>query len=974
MAREYGVVGMKKWWGALLLAVSLLLLPEGICFGEGASPERGRVLRVGYVPDTGFIEEDWPGHFRGYGYEYMEFLANYGNWVFEYVPSTTWMECAAKLQSGEIDLLPEMPGNYRILQNVKRTDHVIGRLAMELVVNPDGMKPNMRLGTYDSSYPIPHLKSVAEGEGFTYELTKYPLFYDMQEAFDRGELDGYVGPMLHPQEGRHVLEIFDRQSYRLLVRADQEELLRQMNLAMDQMLLYQSNIRESLNEKYMRRGGFPLILNRAEREYLQEKQKLRTVIFNEHHPYAFFEDGKMQGVIPEILTQISEDLGVEIEIVHPDSRDEAERLIRSGQVDFVADAICDFSWAHGHNMRPTQFYLDLEYVPVARKGERIRDTSRVACVEELLYTKNYIEPLFSAERRLYVSSLEEGFRAVSEGKADIIFAPQGEVNYLMEATGSYHLEAGSESDFSELISLGVSRNADTRLWQVLNKEINHLDQDKIRSIINRTEQSTGHFSIRWMIYHYPLQSLFVLAVLGAIVILGLWFRFRMRRSHMAVVQHMAYTDMRYDLPNLVWLEKEVPGLLRQKREDYQAGRLYGMVLSMGSTAAMTELYGRELLDSKLKELAAGLGSQDWVLLTATGRDAGHLACICRGENTAQMQRSVAGAIAKYGYLATNDTRIWLHMHAGLCPLRPGGEFIQTMDRAAIACGELRGSYDEVRMFDEQLQERLVLEQQIESHMEQALAAGEFHAWYQPKYDIRTRKIVGAEALVRWISGEMGFMPPGKFIPLFEKNGFVVSVDYAILEQAFEFQQKRLAEGKPVMPISVNQSRLHMTEEGYLEKMRAIVEKYRIPKGLIELEVTETVFGDFDQEESQKNAANIVRGLHEMGFSVSVDDFGSGYSSFMLLNYLPLDVMKIDRSLLTSSEDSQRMRDILGNVIRLGKTLHMQVICEGIETEEQEKLLLELGCHFGQGYLNGKPMKEADFEEYLEGREIGHPEE
>ena len=160
----------------------------------------------------------------------------------------------------------------------------------------------------------------------------------------------------------------------------------------------------------------------------------------------------------------------------------------------------------------------------------------------------------------------------------------------------------------------------------------------------------------------------------------------------------------------------------------------------------------------------------------------------------------------------------------------------------------------------------------------------------------------------------------------------------------------------------------MTEEGYLDKIKAIIDKYQLsPTGLIELEVTETVFGDFDQKSNQKRAADIISKLHEMGFTISVDDFGSGYSSFMMLNHLPMDVMKIDRSLLDASDDSNRMRSILANVIKLGRSLNMQVICEGIETPEQEELLLELGCHYGQGFLNAKPMPLKDFIAFFEKR-------
>ena len=179
--------------------------------------------------------------------------------------------------------------------------------------------------------------------------------------------------------------------------------------------------------------------------------------------------------------------------------------------------------------------------------------------------------------------------------------------------------------------------------------------------------------------------------------------------------------------------------------------------------------------------------------------------------------------------------------------------------------------------------------------------------------------------------------------------------------------ERLKAGKEVVPISVNQSRLHMTEDGYLDKMRAIVEKYNLPPNIIELEVTESMFGDFDKKTARQNAEKIITGLKEMGFIISVDDFGAGYSSFSLLGSLPMDVMKIDRSVLTGADTSQKMKKILGNVIKLGHSLGMNVICEGIETVEEEQLLLSLGCRYGQGFLNAKPMPVDDFIKFFEQR-------
>lgn len=950
---------MKKFLRALVFAAAFVLpfVFTANAFADG-------VLKVGYVKDTNFIEEDRPGHYTGYGYEYMEFLASYGGWTFEYVPLDSWKECGEKLNTGEIDILPAMPGYYKSIPNSVRTDHVVGRFPMELVVGDDGIKSHMKIGTLPSNCPTPGFPTIAAGEGFDYELVSYSLYHDMLAAFSAGDIDGYICAMLNPRESQNAWALFDRQSYRVLVRKDRTELLDMLNIAMDQMLLYQPDIRDRLNRKFLRTDGFPLILNRDEREFLRQK-KLTAVIFVWQRPYAYRENGEPKGVMADIVKRIADDLGVEIEILRTADIGEAAEALKSGKADFAVDAVCDFSWANALGIKPTQSYLSLQYVPVRRRDAETDENFRIAACSSMLFTKNFVEPKYDAERIIYFDTVEDCFRAVADGKADVTFAPRSEVSYIIEAVDAYNLDFGAESDFYDEISLGVNQSADIKLWHILNKEMNHIAAEWIRNKLNAAEKSPGNVSVKRLIYHYPLHAMAVLALVAAIVMAAFWYRAKMRKRHIAVVQHMAYTDMRYDLPNLAWLEKETPPLLEKYQDNYRAGKFYVTVFSMDNKAAVIE-YGRELLGNHLKRMAVHLDKKDWVKLTAIGVDAGQIVCVTLGKDDDNMRALVAEAVAKYSYIKTSDSRIKLNMSAGICAFRESDLSVrQAIDRAITAAREIGG--EDVRIFDEPLKEKLRLRQQIEGSMEKALESGEFHAWYQPKYDIKTRKIIGAEALVRWISKDMGFMPPGKFIPLFETNGFVIPVDYCLLEQTFELQKSRLDAGKEVVPISVNQSRLHITEEGYLDKMQALVDKYKLPKGLIELELTETVFGDFDQKEHQKRAAHIVHALHDMGFTMSVDDFGSGYSSFTMLSFLPLDVMKIDRSLLNATGDSQRMRDILGNVIRLGKTLNMSIICEGIETEEQEKLLLDLGCRMGQGYLNAKPMPKDDFVKFFEER-------
>ena len=931
-------------------------------------------VKVGYVQGTGFLEEDRPGHKIGYGYEYMEFLANYAHCKFEYVEFEKWTDLTAAIGRGEVDVAPGMPGDYHQLPNTRRTDHVIGRFPMELVLGKDGVKPNMKIGTLASNYPTPGFPGIAQAEGFTYELVTFNSIKAMRDALESGEIDGCIEPMLTPHQNENVIALFDRQSYRLSVRNDKPELWNALNLAMDQLLLNQSNIRDKLNQKYMRVDGFPLILSKNEKDYLAERQKLRTAIFLHRQPYAYYNnEGELIGVFPDIIKKISQDLNVEIEIVPTKTIAETSELVKNGEVDFIVDAVCDYSWAEEFNMKPTQSYLSMDYVPVTREGDLEKDTSNfiVACIDDMFHTEAFINVLYPAERRLNVSSPEAALVAVAEGRADIAYIRRSSLTSVIENSGTYLLTPAAESVYSEPVSFGVYTNEDPKLWHILNKSISHLDNDWIRDSINKYQQVEVNITPEWILYHHPLRVLAAFVIVIAIIAGLLAYRSRVKKQHIELVEHMAYTDLRYNLPNVPWLEHNVPIEYENLENDNPGVQTFFVVFSMASAATVAKEYGRKIIDKQFMTMSKNLEKDSPVIFVAAGIDVEHLICFCKAESIDSIKEWAENAIQKYSFMEIADvnSKIVLRIKAGISVYTRMLYVQQAIDRAVIACHQKGGN---VVVFDEKLEEQITMQHTIETRMEQALRDGEFQAWYQPKYDIRTRRIVGAEALVRWISPELGFMPPGKFIPLFEQNGFVIPVDHYLLEKTCQLQRERLDAGKEVVPISVNQSRLHMTEEGYLEKMKAVVEKYNLPRGLIELEVTETVFGDFDTKGGQASAAEIIQGLHDLGFTISVDDFGSGYSSYTMLGNLQMDVLKIDRSILVGADTSSRMRQILGNVIKLGKALKMKVICEGIETVEQENLLLELGCYLGQGFLNCKPLPVADFVNFFEKRnaEVG----
>ncbi len=246
---------------------------------------------------------------------------------------------------------------------------------------------------------------------------------------------------------------------------------------------------------------------------------------------------------------------------------------------------------------------------------------------------------------------------------------------------------------------------------------------------------------------------------------------------------------------------------------------------------------------------------------------------------------------------------------------------------------------------------------IENDMKRALATGEFKVFYQAKWDIVGNHLAGAEALVRWIKPDGSMVFPDEFIPIFEKNGFIEKLDFFVLENVCEEFQKLLNEGKDVYPISVNQSRVLLHSPDYVENVEKIIKKYEIPEGAIELEITESVFDD-DRERMKET----INRLKKCGVKVAVDDFGSGYSSLNMLKDEAFDIIKIDREFFSESATSNISMWILQKIIEMVNGLGMEIICEGVETQDQVNILKMLGCRMVQGYFYSKPISYDEYKE------------
>lgn len=264
------------------------------------------------------------------------------------------------------------------------------------------------------------------------------------------------------------------------------------------------------------------------------------------------------------------------------------------------------------------------------------------------------------------------------------------------------------------------------------------------------------------------------------------------------------------------------------------------------------------------------------------------------------------------------------------------------------------------LFDQSMMEGIRREVEITSGIPRALERNEFQVYFQPKMDTGTMDLIGAEALVRWQKPDGRFIYPDEFIPLIERSGQIVDVDYFVYREVFRFIAERLKEGKKVVPISLNVSRMHLNKMQILGYVESLLQEFQIPCSLIEFELTESIYLD-----NTERALELVEGLHKLGIKVSMDDFGSGYSSLNLLSKLPIDIIKLDKVFLKKGEMQDSDRIIISCVVDMAKKLHITSLCEGVETREQSNYLKEVGCQMQQGFYFSKPVPREVFESYME---------
>ena len=445
-------------------------------------------------------------------------------------------------------------------------------------------------------------------------------------------------------------------------------------------------------------------------------------------------------------------------------------------------------------------------------------------------------------------------------------------------------------------------------------------------------------------------------IINLMVILGARYIFALRQKSTNMIMDIALKDDVTDSLNKTSFYLESEKILLQHCTDDV--KLAVLVMDIDGFKIINEIYNTNTGDNVLRKIAEILSKNiaEVGIYARLNDDVFAIMCEYNDENSLiQLVNNICEEIKSI------ELNVKIIPSFGIYDVVNKDLPINKMiDNASLAKRTVKGLIDNIYAFyDESLSLSILADKEIEAEMKSALTNGQFEMYLQPKIDMKTMKPCGSEALIRWLHPTKGLISPGKFIPLFERNEFIVDVDIYMWEQACKVIRGWIDKGYEPLPVSVNISRIHFKYKNLIGIIENLVQKYNIPKSSLELELTESAFLD---NEGEVNST--IMTLQQLGYVIAMDDFGMGYSSLNMLRKLPVNVLKLDRGFINEATCTQRGFIVLNHVVKMAKDLHAKVVCEGIESAEQVSILQSAGCDIAQGFYYAKPMPIEEYNNFV----------
>ncbi len=916
-------------------------------------------IKVGYDKGYGLIDNIDALDKKGFGYELLMRTEHYSNFRYEFI-EYNYLDGLRALLKNEIDIMGIVLDDKHFVDIYDFVPKVLGYAQSILASKKEGI-------FYDNPDEI-NGKTVASFHNNPYEkfFVQYckdnnisvNLIYGEFDDYTELDADFYLVTTIDANVKDFYmvmnLEVFPMY---FIVNKDRQDLAQALVDAIDLSISADGRFLESLQLKYYGSKNLTRRYLTTDEISLLRSRPLTCGYIDHHQPIQYTnKENNPDGLSVLVMDMLAKKFGFEIQYFpynHNMPNESHENF------DMLISATGDYEHETAFYTASAPF-LELPMMLFA-KNEIIEDivTKDKASVLGMI---NYITLDYTDVVQRYpnntlksYNTFDELMLAYSEGEIDGILATENGVEYAQAVLGEEEYSIRSTGLTLPLrVFLSNKLHDLTAYIGAFNVMFEHVGQSTIDEIMSMQSVS---FLPKYSLETFLLKNITIVIIIALAIILfiGSIVFYYQYKGKKAILDIINYDDLTPLISLYNFTEKANKTLQSARINEYAL-----ISLDIDSFHTINKVYGREkgnlvikaVAQSLIKcfksqhDLIARIIADQFIVFTKNAKTK-KAKFVCE-EDVTSVIKTILGE--KYN----------VSMSVGICIIEDCNLKInEIIDHAVAARLKGKGKYNfTYHMYDEAIKKEHEMTTSIVYRMKDALNNNEFKVVYQPKINLQSMKISGAEALVRWHSRNNGIMPPDLFISVFEANGFIVNLDLYVFEQVCKFIQ--LNQEKIDIPmISINMSAITLFDENFPHAYTEILSKYQLPASCLEIEVTESAI-----TLDRTILVEKVKEINKLGFSLSIDDFGVGESSLNRLSSIEVDTIKLDKAFLDDNIAEEKGAIVVDNVIRMAKQLNMKVVSEGVETREQARWLESLNCDYAQGYYFERPMQEQNFIELL----------
>ncbi|QHI72024.1 EAL domain-containing protein [Aminipila terrae] len=962
-AEKKCIISSHKRIGRIIAIILVIIISVSTSFCTAFATQhmesRKNKIVVGYPLLESVNEKDSDGYYRGYDYEYLQEIARYTDWQYDFVVDT-WDHCIQGLKDGTIDMMGFVSKTDERQQFLGYPNMPAGMASVLLIANEKNKKLSYgnlntingcRVGVLKGSTLEFLLDKFCAENNISVKKTYFETARMMRNALSAGRVELGLSTNFEVNDGTQIIyEISSDPFYFVVSRncKNSQEKIDKLNDAVNKIFISDPNYNQNLYNTYIFSKSKKLLnFTDRERKFIKNSGNIKVVYDPNWAPLVYYDKrtGTMEGAMAYFFRRIEEDTGLKFEYIKKDNYMEALSSVRKGQALIITNFFKDYGQAEKYNVRLTKPYMRL---PIELVTNEKTDSNKVALPRNYIPYYN-LRQFGDSNQIVYFDNVNECYDALISGKARTTYSDAYMSSYMMGQRYYSDLKISPLSEENMEICLGINKNAPKELISILDKAslsitTEEVNQFAIKATLEAEDNSLGNW-----IYKNPNTAFCIAVTLFSIVFLIMLVYMMERRKREKALHYNLITGTW----NYAKFCMEADRIFHKngRNEDYVI-----LHMNISRFRFLNDIYGFETGNEVLRAIAGVFAenAQKGELYGSLWAD--HFVCLIRCKSEEQLQSRLETVIGVLNERVVKVCDFRMVMRVGAYFVTPedietGKDANSMLQYANHALSSIRDSYKNiVACFDQSLDRKIQALKLVDKDMIKAFYNKEFIPYYQPKYNIYTKEVVGLEALIRWKHPSKGIMQPGDFLPYFEQSGFIIEVDLYIFEETCKNIRRWLNEGIIPVKVSCNFSRLHFENESFVKTVKGIAGKYDIPFHLLELELTETI-----AVEEMAVITKEIKELHDAGFGISIDDFGSGYSSLSVLQQLKVDTIKLDRTFLKNGIPTESEYKVMQSIINLAEQLQLNVICEGVETIEQVELLKQVHCDYAQGFYYAKPM-------------------